>query len=64
MRWHPCAALQVPRVRLLAGDEQKFVILVRDPVLFAPWLVLYGCTASFVTLVNTDLRSLPLRGFM
>ena len=28
---------------------QKFVILVPDPIVLAPWSVLYGCTASFVT---------------
>ena len=40
-------ALPIPRVRLLAGDEQrgwlvtqKFVILVPDPIGFAPWTVL------------------------
>ena len=30
---------------------QKFVILVPDPIFFAPWSVLYGCTANFVTVV-------------
>ena len=43
---------------------QKFVILVPDPVGFAPWPVLHGCAASFVTLVNTDLPGHSLLGFM
>ena len=36
---------------------QKFVILVPDPIVHAPWSVLLDCTASFVSLVNTS--SLP-----
>ena len=30
---------------------QKFVILVPNPIVFAPWSVMYGCTGSFVTVI-------------
>ena len=36
---------------------QKFVILVPDPIFFAPWSVLLDCTASFVRTPTTTQSS-------
>ena len=41
---------------------QKFVVLVPDPIVYAPWSVLLDCTASFVSLVKTHLAKLPSQG--
>ena len=43
---------------------QKFVILVPDPIVYAPWSVLLDCTASFVSPVNIHLLGLPLRSLL
>ena len=37
---------------------QKFVILVPDPIVYAPWSVLLDCTTCFVSLVNTPFAGL------
>ena len=41
---------------------RKFVTLVPDPIVFAPWSVLLGRTASFASLVSTHLTTLSSQG--
>ena len=41
---------------------EKFVILVPDPIVFAPWSVLYGCTASFCDICQHTSSRPPFAG--